>query len=46
MIEKETNRKKKKNLQAQQEGGMLNKLWCSHLMEYCATIEMMFTEGL
>lgn len=45
MIEKETNRKKK-NLQAQQEGGMLNKLWCHHLMEYCATIEMMFTEAL
>lgn len=45
MIEKETNRKRK-NLQAQQEGGMLNKPWCSHLTEHCATIEMMLTEGL
>lgn len=44
MIEKETNRKK--NLQAQRREECLNKPWHIHGLEYCATIEMMFTEGL
>lgn len=45
MTEKETHREKKIST-GLTEGECLNKPWQVHWMEYCATIEMMFTEGL
>lgn len=46
MMEKETNREKKKIYRPDRRGDCLNKPWYSHSMEHCAAIETMFTEGL